>query len=292
MNTREKPRISLVYHSGVGGTKLAAELTGELLSAECDVRVRGIYDADAGALIGTSELLVFCFPTYYLKPSRSMAEFIASLPVFGSGRRAYLIATAELYTENCIRTCARALERKGIVTVGSAVIHAPGTDVTCLVPARFCRWLYRFEKGFPQKLLSAAGEISSLARTEHLRERIPAFKWYTPFSQLLQILFLNRFDRWKERIRVIPDRCSGCGLCVRECGRGAWERDGDRVRHLSERCELCTGCIHRCPRKAIVLLDVLKDNPRLDRALYARLKAEARERLPLPAESPLIPNRR
>lgn len=272
-------RVSIVYHSGAGGTKLTAELLGELLSAECDVRVHGIFDADATAAIDTSEFLVLCFPTYYLKPSRSMAEFIDSLPYFEAGRSAYIVATAELYTENCIRTCARALKRKGIVTVGSAVIRAPGTDITCVVPARFCRRLYRFEKTFPQKLFSTAGEISSLARADAPRERIPFFKWYTPFSQLLQILFLNGFDRWKERMRVITERCNGCGLCVRECGRSAWERDGDRVRHVSGRCELCTGCIHRCPRKALVLLDALKDNPRLDRALYARLKAEAREAL-------------
>ena len=57
-------------------------------------------------------------------------------------------------------------------------------------------------------------------------------------------------------------------------------KDGGLV-HIGESCELCTRCIHHCPKKAIVLIERLKDNRRLDSRLYARLKDEARETLGL-----------
>lgn len=272
-------RISLLYHSGAGGTKVVAELLAEVLAADHPTRAVSVHDPASSDAVARGDLLVFCFPTYYLKPSPSMAEFIARLPAFGPPRTAYLVATKELYTENCLRTCALSLKRRGVRTAGSRVLRAPGTDVTCLVPDRLCRWLYRFERGFTRKLLATAREISAIARIECPPERIPPIKWYTPFTQLLQVLALNRLDGWREKVRILPERCSGCDACVRWCDRGAWTREGDGLRHVSERCELCTRCVHRCPRRAIILVEALKDSPRLDRQRYARLKAEARVQL-------------
>ena len=111
---------------------------------------------------------------------------------------------------------------------------------------------------------------------------MPATKWYTPLAQVLQRAFLDGFFEWRKRIRVISDRCSGCGACVSGCARGGWVQEGTELRHEPERCELCTRCIHHCPRSAIVLSRRLKDNKRLDRTLYARLKAEARAALAEP----------
>ena len=277
---KEKPgRITLLYHSGTGGTKLTAELLSELLSAENEIGVVNIQSADSAEMISGSDFLVFCFPTYYLKPSPSMTEFISRLPAGASLRKAYLVATAEIYSENCIRRCALSLKGKGFTVVGSAMFIAPGSDVTCVIPARFCRRLYRFEKRFAEKLRSVADSIRRLANEEQPKERIPVFKWYTPFTQLLQILLLNHFDKLKKRIRILSDRCVLCGKCVEECERGAWSRADGVLMHNSELCEFCTRCIHRCPKNAIVLLEFLKDNPRLDSKLYMRLGEETRKRL-------------
>lgn len=272
-------RISFLYHSGSGGTRLVAELLGEMLARKHRTRVTSIHDSESTDAISTSDILVFCFPTYYLQPSSSMTEFIENLAPFDSPRTAFLVATAELYTENCIRACALWLKRRGVKVAGSMAIRAPGSDVTCLVPAWLCPWLYRFERGFPGKLVSVAGQIDALATSDCPPERIPAYKWYTPFTQLLQILFFDRLDLWRNKIRILPQRCTQCDACVADCDRKAWIREGDGLHHLPERCELCTRCIHRCPRKAIVLIEGLKDNPRLDRRLYRRLKDEAKEQL-------------
>ncbi len=271
--------ITLLYHSGPGGTRLVAELLGEILSAQCRARVMSIHDPGSAAAVDGSDLLVFCFPTYYLRPSPSMAQFIESLPRFHSPRTAYIVATYELYTENCVRVGALRLKGRGLRVAGSKVIRAPGADVTCLIPAWLCPWLYRFQRGFHRRLLAIAREITGLARAGHPRERIPAWKLYTPFAQLLQVLFLNRLDGWRDRIRILGERCVDCDACVACCDRKAWVRENDRLRHVPERCELCTRCIHQCPRKAIVLVRALRDSPRLDRRLYRELKDEARQRL-------------
>jgi len=239
------------------------------------MRVSDIQAEGAIEAVGGADFVVLCYPTYFLRPSRSMKEFISRLAPAARLRRVYIVTTYELYTENSLRACARLLKDKGMSVMGWAAIRAPGSDLACVLPHWLCPWLYRFEKGLSAKLLLIADEIRASARLGG-SERMPRPKWYTPFAQVLQHGFLNGFFEWRRRIRVIPERCTECGTCVSACGRGAWMKEGIQFRHDPERCELCTRCIHHCPRRAVVLSYRLKDNRRLDARLYARLKAEAR----------------
>jgi ferredoxin len=282
-------RISVLYYSGTGGTRVVAELLAEILSVEYDARATAVYDPRASELAAASDFLVLCYPTYYLRPAPSMREFIGRLGPFDPPRASYVVTTVELYSENSIRACALMLRERGIAVAGSKVVRAPGSDVTCVLPGRLLPWLYRFEKGFPRKLRAIADEVDALAGEAagpaaalDPRGLVPAPKWYTPFAQLLQVLVLNRFEGWRNRFRILPDRCTLCGACVAACDRGALIVAEGALRHIPERCELCTRCIHHCPGKAIVLIEALKDNPRLDGRLYASLKEDAKKELAAP----------
>jgi ferredoxin len=268
-------RIAILYHSAAGGTRLVAELLEEHLAASHDVRAMGVFEAGAVDTAEGADFLVLCYPTYFLRPSPSTKEFIDRLSPADPPKTAYLLTTYELYTENSLRACALLLRGKGLLVTGSACIRAPGSDLTCVVPDWLCPWLYRFERGLPDRLRSIAEEIRALARGG-APERLPPPKWYTPFAQALQRSVLDGFIEERRRIHILADRCTDCGACISACYRGAWKREGLRIRHDPQRCELCTRCIHRCPRYAIVLRDSLKDNKRLDARLYARLKTEAR----------------
>lgn len=277
----DRPSVAVVYHSAAGGTRLVARLLGELLSVEHRVRVASIRDTGAADLPRTSDFTVLCYPTYFLRPSPSMREFIEGLGRPVMQKPAYLVTTYELYTENSLRACALSLKDAGLVVTGSAAIRSPGSDLTCVLPDWLCGWLYRFQPGFPRKLMSISQEVAKLAR-DGGRERVPAWKWYTPAAQVIQQGFLDGFINWRERLHVLPERCADCGACVSGCARGAWLREGGAIRLHPERCELCTRCIHHCPRNAIVLMRGLRDNRRLDARHYAGLEASARRALFLP----------
>ncbi|MCX7028102.1 MAG: hypothetical protein NT061_11640 [Spirochaetes bacterium] len=168
--------------------------------------------------------------------------------------------------------------------------RSPGSDVTCVVPDWACGWLYRFEPRFPGKIADIAQRIAALAESlpaggscadsppadsPPVETGIPSPKWYTPIAWLLQVLFLDGFIRWKDRMKVLEERFSGCDLCVRECHRGAWRRTGTGLEHWGETCDLCLRCVYHCPKRAIVLKKGLKDNRRLDGTLYRALSREA-----------------
>jgi ferredoxin/flavodoxin len=276
-------RIALLYHSGAGGTALVARLLAEQLSARSESTAASVGDEGALEEARRADFLVLLFPTYYLRPSPSMLDFIAELGPFDPPRPAYLVATYELYTENAIRAAALLLKERGVEAVGSMAVRAPGSDISCVFPAPLIPWLYRFERGFARKLHGMVADIAELAAMELPRPALPAPKWYTPIAQLLQIAVLNRFDRIRFRLRVLPERCTGCGSCVALCDRKAWslvapaESDARGTPIVDPtRCELCTRCIQRCPSLAIVLVAALKDNRRLDQKLYSSLEEDAR----------------
>lgn len=277
-------RIGIVFHSAAGGTRLVARLLRDLLAGDHDVSVTSIAAPGASEAASSADLLVLCYPTYFLKPSTSMAEFLSRMPTTDRPKAAYLVTTYELYTENSLRACALLLKEKGFVVSGTAAIRAPGSDLTCVLPAWLCPWLYRFGRGVPGKLRSIAGQVGALA-TRGGPERIPRPKWYTWIAQPLQRWLFDDFIHWRTRMRILPDRCSDCDACVARCHRGAWVREDRGLVHQTARCELCTACIHHCPRDAIVLAPLLKDNPRLDARRYAELERGARADLfPVPVD--------
>lgn len=279
-----RKRVAVIYHSAAGGTRIVAELLGELLSTDHDVRVTHVYETGAIEEAEHADFAVLCYPTNFLRPSPSMEEFIRRLVPSCRRQPAYLVTTYELYAENSLRTCALSLKAKGMVVTGSAAIRAPGTDLTCVLPDWLCTWLYRFERRFPKRLRSIAREVAALARGGG-RERLPQWKWYTPVAQALQRGFLDGFFEWRDRIHILPERCTDCGGCIARCNRGAWAREGNAICHHPELCELCTRCVHHCARNAIVLSYTLRDNKRLDARHYAGLRARARKALLL-AERP------
>ena len=296
-----RKRLAILYHSAAGGTRVVADLLAELVGGQHDARATRIEEAGALEQACRCDFLLLCYPTYFLRPSPSMQEFVERLAPRRGNPPAFLVTTYELYAENSLRACALAMRRKGFLVRGSAAIRAPGSDLTCVIPDWLCTWLYRFQPGFPRRLRAIARQVSALARSGGRRERLPRLKWYTPAAQALQRGFFDGFIEWRRRIRILSDRCSDCGQCVRRCDRGGWTREDGEIRHHPERCELCTRCIHHCPRKAIVLSPLLRDNRRLDACHFRGLEARARRALslpalslpapsaPAPAPSPLLP---
>ncbi len=51
-----------------------------------------------------------------------------------------------------------------------------------------------------------------------------------------------------------PERCNGCGLCLRVCPQGVFSLVAGRARYSApERCAYCGECELACPRQAVEL---------------------------------------
>lgn len=275
-------RIGIFYHSGTGGTRTVAEALAGVLSARHEVGVHDIHHADCREP-SRWHLLVFGYPTFFLRSTPSMDEYVASMPPLAEDTPAFVFTTAALYAENSARRFCLGLEKKGIRPIGAVDIRSPASDGTLTSPPLFAPSLYSFEKRAARKILKAASiistELDSAPDTVSRRRRIPPAKWYTPFVLLPQLLLFNGFIKMKDRLRASPDRCVRCGRCARGCPRKAWTIDGGLPRHDGQRCELCLRCVHHCPRKAIGWDEKMMDRTRLTEELHRLKKEELRARI-------------
>lgn len=63
-------------------------------------------------------------------------------------------------------------------------------------------------------------------------------------------------EGYRGAIVIDPEKCTGCGLCVRDCPTGALKlekqsRDEFKLIHYPARCAYCSQCENSCRRGAI-----------------------------------------
>jgi ferredoxin/flavodoxin len=274
-------QAAVVYHSGTGGTRTVAELAARLigqLDAGC-CRVRLIEAGrTAGDVCADADLFVFGYPTFYLKPSPTIVDFLDSLPRLAAPKPAFVFTTKALYAENSLRRFAKMLRVKNIRVFGTAEIKSPASDGVLNTPPGFAPSFLQFERRAAAKISAMAQCIGRALDARMPRPRLPLPKWYTPLSQTLQVLYFNRFERNRFRLRANPARCTACGRCADDCPRRAWLSPSA---HIPADCDLCLRCVHHCPERAIGWDGHMIDRPRLTPELHDRLKqALGRELFP------------
>ena len=52
-------------------------------------------------------------------------------------------------------------------------------------------------------------------------------------------------------VKIIPDNCIGCGICVKKCPKEAIELINKKAIVTQENCVQCELCIKACPKEAI-----------------------------------------
>ncbi len=240
----------ILYFSGTGNTKSAAEQLGRLLG-DSDVRAM---DADmlrdpASALIETEvgdDRLIWAFPTY----SWGIPPVVADVM-----QKAKFGHNASTATHIMLTTCGddmayadrlwrKIMHSRGLRTAGAYAVVMPNTYVL----------MKGFDVDSPEvrdrKLDEAPAAIARIARSiETDGGDIPVRLSFSAVKSGIIYPWFKRYAMSPKPFHA-TEGCISCGACARQCPMDNIEMV-DGTPRWGEHCALCLGCYHVCPRHAV-----------------------------------------
>jgi NAD-dependent dihydropyrimidine dehydrogenase PreA subunit/flavodoxin len=218
-------KIFQVYHSSTGNNRLCAAVFEEEAKArgdECltfDVRNSGD-GKEAAARIAECDLFGVVTPTYYFKAPVTMIDFIERLPAFEPKPCCILNCCTDI-TSNTIAMLARQLQRKNLFLIDSLVVHGeetyPPFRWKSLIPKKGKPGAeeLRRVRAFTKRVCEAAEKIRR--NPNHVFRPRRYVVWPTPFHFIAVSASRRNMMRYMLGKRLVPDACTSCGICAREC---------------------------------------------------------------------------
>ncbi len=264
-----KEKAALLYHSGAGSTKTVSEILVHKLEDLFNIEIKHIdFDYDY-SLLTSYDVLILGFPTYHCEPSNSMMDFIQKMPIFKNSIKAFIFTTYGLYSGNALRITAKELKKKNVKVLDYFSFRSPASDGALLFPSSL-KILFEYEKSFYKHLNFMADQIKNYKILP--AKNPPMYKVYVPLNNIAKYFGEKEYDKMKNNIHIIPDRCTNCNLCVTNCERECWTSEEIMPVFTAYNCEFCLECIHKCPTKAIIFSEKMKDKPRLNKQFFNNQK--------------------
>lgn len=231
----------IIYFSGTGNSRFAAEFLGEQL--EDDVVNAGYFiKAGQKGNFQSERPWVFVAPTYSWQMPRVFAEFVRDAK-FSGNREAYFVLTCGGDIGNAGKYAARLCQEKELQYCGIQEVVMPENYIALFRAPR--------EEEAKQIVENAKPVLRSSA--ESIRRGSPFAEKTHGFLDNLKSGKINEgFYRFfvKADLFYSADACIGCGKCVEGCalnnismvdGRPVW----------GKACTQCMACICGCPSEAI-----------------------------------------
>ncbi len=254
-------RVLILYHSGVGNTKLIADLIEKFFRGEYITRILSVEHLHAIEEINSYDFFVIGFPTYHCTPSKTIRSFLNNLPVFTTPKRIFIFTTCGWYSGNTLRIFAKEAKVKNLLTVLSRSYRCPATDGLLLFPRLNC--LARFEHKLV-KTIERDVRDAQLRFSFEEKEQIPSFN-------LISILnYPNKIIGLKLAPLVVlnKDNCIRCRRCEISCYHRCFTLDEEGyLLYSNAACEHCYRCIHQCPQRALSIFR-RRDFKQLDAKFY------------------------
>jgi Pyruvate/2-oxoacid:ferredoxin oxidoreductase delta subunit len=229
--------------------------------------------------LGKVGLLGIACPTMYFRPTFAMAEFVARLPAPKRPTPTFLLATAGGEPGAHFFLLAEQLAPKGFVVLGAHWVIFPeswpphralaqrlaagagyGEDLCRRYPA-LRPWL---SLAWPEVGVPNAGDRERVRRfvgqmlgkaSGFIPEAAPAVRdLHRPlpgFDLLGRMVTLDMAGRFTAP-RVVAERCSRCGACVKLCPARCISRQSrEALPVFGPGCTGCWSCFQHCPERAI-----------------------------------------
>jgi ferredoxin len=245
MNTYKKPdKVTVVYFTGTGGTRLAAEqFTAAFQAHSVEVYIHEL-DVRNHYVPQETDMLLVLYPVYAMNAPKPVYDFINQLSMVKKIPAAVFSVSGggEITPNTASRLhTIRRLEKKGYRIVYEKMFIMPANALTTTPEDISLRLI----EALPAKVGSVVNDLLS----EVCRRTDPNLfnRFISVIGESLKLRIGG--ELFGRKIQVSRE-CNGCKLCARKCPMGNIKM-AEGIPHFRSRCAVCLRCIYGCPKKAL-----------------------------------------
>ena len=238
----------ILYFSGTGNSLAIARKIAEAINDQLMPLIEAVQqDLTSEKRIG------LVFPTYDFNLPPAMPEMISRLKISPKSY-VFTVVTCGSAAGNCIWVLRRILREKGIELAYSHKVSVP--DNSALAFGRNPNKQLGKFKRVPARMEQIIRELEEESHVLH-------YSWFGLLSWLLGRPAVERGMIHCLGPKVIADKCTGCGTCVRVCPMENIQlvesiKTKDRLSDLKntqiafvgDHCTVCLACVHACAQQA------------------------------------------
>ena len=238
----------IFYFTGTGNSRHVARRIAARTNDRCTDMAAFLKEGGGGVALTSGERLGLVFPVYFWGLPTVVADFTRVLSVAwpqGAGTPyIYCVATYGTSLGGVYAQLRAELRRRGLRLDAAYAVRMPDC------------WTPMFDVSDTEKMLRkcrrAEPRIDAVAEKVLARRRGTQLGW-TRLPLALSSLYHATYPsaRRTSHFRVLAERCTGCGRCVRQCPTGAIEMRDTLPCWVKPECAACLRCLHHCPAFAI-----------------------------------------
>lgn len=239
------------YFSGTGNTLYIAEYLCKKLSSAYNCELCDITDTENYREKAVrADALMFAFPIYGSAPPIPMRNFVHACGGLLCGKNVIIAETQYFFSGDGAASLGRTIKKYGGIIIGAETFNMPNNLADCKIFAVK-------NGGETQKTLAKAKKradrfAAKLLKGNARRRGFCALSHGVGYFSQRKFWMRNETAK-RDKMKIYPERCVGCGLCAKSCPVKNIEMRGGRPVPAGN-CVMCYRCVNLCPKKAITVL--------------------------------------
>lgn len=243
-------RILIVYFSGTGGTRLAAEsFEAALKERGCQVLLHSLDSREFrqnrnryAEITEQMDQILLVYAVHAMDAPEPVYRWITAMPE-GKGLKTAVVSVSgggEVFPNTSCRVAViKALERKGYTVPYETMVVMPSN------------WITKGSDHVVMHVLNKLPEATARISDELLagKGRRSRFRLSTRLLMPLSKVEKKQTAVFGKNLEV-EESCSGCGWCMEKCPMENIRLESGRP-EFGDQCVICLRCIYGCPAKAI-----------------------------------------
>ena len=265
-----KRRLAAFYFSGTGNTRYLTEWLTGLLAERYEAKTYALLlGADGGAravpvpsggrelaadgirrAVADADLVLLAYPVYGSSPPLPVRRFLHAAGNAFRDKEIAVAATQYMFSGDGAAAAGRTAEKYGGRVKYAEHFGMPNNLSDCRV--------FPVKNGGELRAMSERTDRKIEAFARRILDGKPLRRGFNPLSHAVgyfcqRALWRRHESDKRDRLKIDPARCTGCGLCAKNCPAANLRVEKGRAVPAG-RCILCYRCVNLCPVRAVTLL--------------------------------------